>query len=198
MYKKSMNEENLVKLAQEGNKEAMRALFDDNKKRIFHLAYQYVKNAEDAEDILQDTFIKTFNSLDKYDNQVGSSFSTWLYRIGINCSIDYLRRNKKSKDTDGMDDFSNIASHNDDSNPEYKSLIKEAREKIEVFLNRLSAKQRMIFILKHYQQLTTKEIAECMNCSEGSIKKQLFRAVGEMKKHFKNFFTENSYEMQKI
>ncbi|MFB0565755.1 MAG: RNA polymerase sigma factor [Candidatus Aminicenantaceae bacterium] len=193
-----MNEETLVKLAQEGDKEAMRVLFDDNKKKIFHMAYHYVQNVEDAEDILQETFIKTFTSLDKYSYHSGASFSTWLYRIGTNCSIDHLRKNKKGKDTYGMDNLSSIPSKNENSDPEYKSRLKEARERIEVFLSKLSARQRMIFILKHYQQLTTKEIAEYFNCTEGSIKKQLFRAVEEIKKHFKDFFTENGYEMQKI
>jgi RNA polymerase sigma-70 factor (ECF subfamily) len=193
-----MKEEALIKLAQEGNKEALRTLFEDNKKKIFYLAYQYTKNAEDAEDILQDTFIKAYNSLHKYDFQNGSGFSPWLYRIGINCSIDHLRRNKKEKNKKDMDDLTNIPSNSKNSDPEHTTNKKEIREKIEEFLNKLSARQRMIFMLKHYQELSIKEIAEYMNCSEGSVKKQLFRAVGEVKKHFKSLFRENSYEMQKI
>ena len=193
-----MKEEVLIKQAQDGDKGALKMLFEENKKKIFYLAYQYVHNAEDAEDILQETFIKAFHALPKYDFQNGTGFSPWLYRIGINCSIDYLRRNKRARETRGIDDFPNIPSSGQDSDPEYSSGLKEIRERIDEFLKKLTERQRMIFVLKHYQELSTKEIAEYMNCSEGSVKKQLFRAVGTIKKQFKDFFTENSYEMQEI
>jgi RNA polymerase sigma-70 factor (ECF subfamily) len=189
----------IIQLAQEGNKEALRLLFEENKQRIFSLAYQYVKNAEDAEDILQETFIKAYNSLDKFDYRNGTSFSPWLYRIGINCSIDYLRRHKKGKEKyRGMDDIDNISSGDSDSDPEHTRRKQEIRERIDQTLNRLSARQRMIFILRHYQQLSTKEIAEYLKCTEGSVKKQLFRAIQAMKQHLKGFILEKDYDMQKI
>jgi RNA polymerase sigma-70 factor (ECF subfamily) len=193
-----MKEEVLIKQAQDGDKGALKMLYEENKKKIFYLAYQYVHNAEDAEDILQETFIRAFHSLPKYDFQNGAGFSPWLYRIGINCSIDYLRRNKRARETRGIDDFPNIPSNSQDSDPEYSSMLKGIRERIDVFLNKLTEKQRMIFVLKHYQELSIKEIAEYMNCSEGSVKKQLFRAVGAIKKQFEDFFMENDYEMQEI
>jgi len=193
-----MKEEALIKQAQDGDKEALKMLYEANKKKIFYLAYQYVHNAEDAEDILQETFVKAFHSLPKYDFQNGTGFSPWIYRIGINSSIDYLRRTKRIRENKRMDDFPNIPSNSENSDPEYSGRLKEIREKIDVFLKQLTERQRMIFILKHYQELSTKEIAEYMKCSEGSVKKQLFRAVGAIKKQFKDFFTENSYEMQEI
>lgn len=189
----------VIQSAQEGNKEALRFLFEENKQKIFSLAYQYVKNAEDAEDILQETFIKAYNSLDKFDYRNSTSFSPWLYRIGINCSIDYLRRHKKGKEKyRDMDDIDNISSGNSDSDPEHTRRKREIREKIDQTLNRLSARQRMIFILRHYQEFSTKEIAEYLKCTEGSVKKQLFRAVQAIKQHLKSFVLEKDYEMQKI
>jgi RNA polymerase sigma-70 factor (ECF subfamily) len=194
-----MNEDSVIKSAQEGNREALKFLYEENKKKIFSLAYQYTRNAEDAEDILQDTFIKAYRSLHRFDIQDGNSFSPWLCRIGINCSIDYLRRNKKRKEKDfAVNNIENITSSNADSNPENTSVQKEIREKIDQTLNKLSGQQRIIFILKHYQQLTTKEIAEYLDCSEGSVKRQLFRAVSAMKVHLKGLILENKYEMQKI
>jgi RNA polymerase sigma-70 factor (ECF subfamily) len=189
----------VIRSAQEGNKEALRILFEENKQRIFSLAYQYVKNAEDAEDILQETFIKAYRSLDKFDYRNSTSFSPWLYRIGINCSIDYLRRHKKGKEKyRDIDDIDNISSGNSDSDPEHTRRKREIREKIDQTLNRLSARQRMIFILRHYQEFSTKEIAEYLKCTEGSVKKQLFRAVQAIKQHLKSFVLEKDYEMQKI
>ena len=194
-----MNEDAVIKLAQEGNREALKLLFEENKKKIFSLAFQYARNAEDAEDILQDTFIKAYRSLHKFNIQDGNSFSPWLCRIGVICSIDHLRRNKKRKDKDlAPNNMESLASEDRNSNPENTSTRKEIREKIDQTLNKLSGQQRIIFILKHYQQLTTREIAEYLNCSEGSVKRQLFRAVSAMKVHLKGLILENKYEMQKI
>lgn len=197
LYKRrSMNEIAAIKLAQEGNKEALKTLFVENKKKIFSLAYQYVKNAEDAEDILQETFIKAYRSLHRFNIQDGMSFSPWLYRIGINCSIDYLRRNKRKKEKiSGVNNLDNISSNNKTSDPEESRGQKEIREKISQFLNKLSGQQRMVFILRHYQELSTKEIAEYLSCTEGSVKKQLFRAVSSLKEHLKGLILEKSYEM---
>lgn len=194
-----MNEIAAVKLAREGNKEALRTLFEENKKKIFALAYQYVKNAEDAEDILQETFIKAYRSLDKFDLQNGQRFSPWLYRIGINCSIDYLRRNKRRREADmEVNNLENISSGNNNLNPEEDRAKQEIREKVEQTLNKLSGRQKMIFILRHYQELTTEEIAECMSCTEGSVKRQLFRAIAAVKKQLKGLIMEKEYEMQKV
>ena len=196
-----MDEQAVIESAQNGNTEALRLLFEDNRQKIFSLAFQYVKNVEDAEDILQETFIKAYRSLDKFQSRNGTRFSPWLYRIGINCSIDYLRRNKnrrlKHSDTDDLDNFSS-GSGNSSSEPEQTRDRKEIREKIDQTLNRLSGRQKMIFILKHYQELTTAEIAEYLGCSEGSVKRQLFRAVQTVKQHLKGLIMEDSYEMQKV
>ena len=189
----------VVQSAQQGNLEAFRQLFDENRQRIFATAYKYVKNTEDAEDILQETFIKAHQSLQKFRISDETNFSAWVYRISINTSIDLLRKNKKMKDTGiNSNNFDNISSNNEDLNPEVTTSKQDIREKINSVLNRLSARQRMIFILRHSQQLSTKEIAEYMNCSQGSVKKQLFRSISVIKDHFKTIFPEKNYEMQKI
>jgi len=194
-----MDELALVRLAKDGDKEALRTLFEENKRKIFALAFQYTKNAEDAEDILQETFIRAYRFLNKFDFQNGVSFSPWLYRIGINCSIDYLRRHRKDKEkSPEFGSLENVSSDDADSNPENIRHRKEIREKIDLVLNKLSGRQRMIFILRHYQQLSTKEIADYMNASEGSVKTQLFRAISSVKESLRGLITERDYEMQKL
>ncbi len=197
--KRQMDETALVQQAQDGSADAFRHLFEDNKRRIMSLAYQYTKNLEDSEDIVQDTFIKAYHSLEKFKVGADTNFAAWLYRIGINCSIDHLRKNKKQKDNImPKDDMDGLSAPPNTSNPDNSHQRIEVREKLEQVLDTLTKRQRMIFILKHYQELSIKEIAEYMDCSEGSVKKQLFRAVSAMKKHFKRFLTENRYEMQKM
>ncbi len=194
-----MNERAIVQSAQQGDTEAFRMLFEQNRQRIFSLAYQYTKNSEDAEDILQETFIKTYNHLDKYQTANDTNFSSWIYRIGINCSIDFLRRRKKRKqDFSDWDSVEKTYSEDNHSNPEHTTGLEELREKISVLVEMLSPRQRMIFILKHYQQLSINEIAELLDCSEGSVKKQLFRAISAIKNPLKKFLWEKDYGLQKI
>lgn len=191
-----MNEQAAIQLAQEGNSDAFRHLFDENKNKIFSLAYQYAKNAEDAEDILQETFIKAYYSIDKFQVQRETTFSAWLYRIGINCSIDHLRKNKMRKDKHiDKDDISQFPSSDDNSDPLNSGERKEVREKLTQVLNNMAPRQRMVFILRHYQQFSIVEIAESMGSTEGSVKKQLFRAFSEIKMQFRSLIPEKSYEM---
>lgn len=199
MKYKEMNERAIVESAQQGDTEAFRMLFEQNRQRIFSLAYQYTKNAQDAEDILQETFIKTYNFLDKYQTENDTSFSSWIYRIGINCSIDFLRRKKKrGHDFSDWDSVEKTYSDDDFSNPEHSARLEELREKISILVEMLSPRQRMVFILKHYQQLSIKEIAELLDCSEGSVKKQLFRAISSIKNPLKKLLWEKDYGLQKI
>jgi len=191
-----MEETAVVQLAQQGDTEAFRRLFEDNKRKVFGIAYQYTKNKEDAEDIMQETFIKAFHSLEKFKTEKDTNFSSWLYRIGINASIDHLRKNKMKKDNYiDSDQLPNLTSDDSESNPEEAARLKEIRGKLDQSLHRLSSGQRMVFILRHYQQFSIKEIADHMNCSEGSVKKQLFRAFQMIKKQFQSLFPEDKYEM---
>jgi len=192
-----MEERDLIESARQGDVEAFRQLFETNKQRIFAIAFRYAKNKQDAEDILQDTFIKAFQSLDKFHLDESNSFTSWLYRIGINSSIDLIRKNKKMRDKYfDSDHFDRISSDDDAHNPEYTIRLQDVRDKLGAVLSTLTARQRMIFILRHYQQLTTEEIAEYMNCSQGSVKKQLFRAVSAVKGRFQSLIPEKAYEVR--
>ncbi|MFA9452348.1 MAG: RNA polymerase sigma factor [Candidatus Aminicenantaceae bacterium] len=191
-----MEELELVQSAQQGDMEAFRQLFEVNKRKVFAIAFRYAKNKEDAEDILQDTFIKAYQGLDKFHTNEGTSFTSWLYRISINSSIDLLRKKNKMEDKFfDPDNLDNLSSDNQGHNPENSMSIQDTRNKISAVLTQLTARQRMIFILRHYQQLSTQEISEYMGCSQGSVKKQLFRAVTAIKNHFKGMIPEKGYEV---
>ncbi|MBU4254242.1 MAG: RNA polymerase sigma factor [Acidobacteria bacterium] len=189
-----MDEAQLIRAAQSGDAEAFKMLFETHKKKIYALAYQYTKNVEDTEDIFQDTFIKTFQSLNKFRTDEQTNFFSWLYRIGINCSIDFIRKNKKRKENAaGEMDIQNIAGPEDNQSPDRRQRDREIRESTEAVLKTIAPRQRMVFILRHYQQMSIKEISEYLNCTEGSVKKQLFRAVETFKKRLKHLIPENSY-----
>jgi RNA polymerase sigma-70 factor (ECF subfamily) len=194
--KTPMDEIALVQSAQEGNMNAFETLMKNNRQRIFALAYQYTKNAQDTEDIFQDTFLKAYHNIQKFRAGRDTSFTAWLYRIGINCSIDHLRKAKRHRDkTSGEQDLQKFPSDGSSHNPEKSQQKSEFRSKTEEVLKTIAPRQRMVFILRHYQEMSIKEIAESLECSEGSVKKQLFRAISNFKKQFKSFIPETSYEV---
>jgi RNA polymerase sigma-70 factor (ECF subfamily) len=176
-----MDETILIQAAQAGNKAALRELFEQNRRRIFGLAYQYTKNAEDAEDILQETFIKAFRSLASYRIEREGGFGAWLFRIGVNASIDYLRRHKARRAEAGEAALSAVPAHGSDVDPEETRRLNEWRERIRASLDSLSAKQRMVFLLRHENQFSIREIAHELRCTEGSVKTHLFRAVAALR-----------------
>jgi RNA polymerase sigma-70 factor, ECF subfamily len=191
-----MEEEKSIQLAREGDPGALRALYDGHRQRVLSLAYRYLRNRADAEDVLQETFIKAYHSLSRYNPDKGLNFSCWLNKICINASIDALRRNRvKGMPVTAVGDVADMSDPSNSSDPERMARNREIRERIDSALNDLSPKQRMIFTLRHYQEYSIREIAEHMESTEGSIKKHLFRAVETLKKRLKRFVMEDGYEV---
>jgi len=179
----TIDEQHLVALAKLGDNTAFEKLYIQNKEKIFHLTFQYTRNQQDAEDLLQETFSRAFLSIDQFKGLDKSTFSTWLYRIGINCSINFIQKQKKQLTHPELHHKipgDTIACTH--SNPEETAAFKEMVEELETGLDSLSPKQQMIFTLKHHKGLKAKEIAQLMKCSEGSIKKQLHRALAALVK----------------
>ena len=193
------DEHKLIELACKGYHPAMEELYMRNKEKIYNLAYRFVGNGQDAEDLLQEIFTRAFIALvkNKFKQQAGVAFSTWLYRIGINYSISFLRKNKKflAHHVEPMEDNDPIdTTGSDDPGPEHAAVMTDMNEKITACLDGLSAKQRMIFVLRFHEDLQVKEIAQHMGCSEGSVKKQLHRAVSGVRQKL-TFFTEATHHV---
>ena len=177
------NEADWVVLAKAGDRGAMHELYERNRSRIYTLAYRYVGNVADAEDILQDTFIKAFSSLQRCQLNENSYFATWLYRIAVNCSLDHFRRRQRHGNNVELNKKLLAAVENeDDATPESEYVRNESAQQVRRVLERLTDRKRMVVVLRHYQQLKISEIAATMGCSQGSVKKQLFRALAQLKK----------------
>lgn len=180
-------EQRLAALAQLGDNTACEELFTMNKEKIFNLAYRYTGNFQDAEDVLQETFSRAFLSIGRYRPRSDARFSTWLYRIGINCSLNFLKKHKHrlNQAAPAEDAFGNPVLDSvpcDKADPEKTAVLREMQEALNAGLDLLSPKQRMIFVLKHHEGLKTREIADLMKCSDGSVKKQLHRAMSTLAK----------------
>ncbi|MFZ1083163.1 MAG: RNA polymerase sigma factor [Candidatus Kryptoniota bacterium] len=171
----------LVSQAQNGNADAFERLVERYDRRVLSLAFSFTRNSDDAKDIYQDTLIRAFNSIRKF--QMKSEFSTWLYRIASNVCISFKYRQKKNmdvfrqnswRDEEGIDPET-IAIDSDSVEREY--MRAELAKQIESALGALSPMQRLVFTMKHYEGYLLREIAFLTNCTEGTVKKHLYVAV---------------------
>jgi RNA polymerase sigma-70 factor (ECF subfamily) len=181
----TQQETELIIRAQNGNISAFEELIYNYDKKVLALAMKYVKNEDDAKDIYQDVFIRVFRGLKKF--QFKSEFSTWLYRIVTNVCLTHKtksnRREFVSINPSEENEKMNTAIELIDEEPDPERVIKSAEisKHITEALESLSPRQKMIFMLKHYEGYKLKEIAEMLQCGEGTIKKYLFDAVRKMR-----------------
>lgn len=160
----------LLKKAQRGNEKAFLLLIEDEKVKLYKMAYVYMKNENDALDIVQETVMKAFMNL--HTVKEAHYFSTWILRILINTAIEVLRKNSK------------VIVLNEVL-PE-RSLTVEHEDRIDLLdaIHQLEEKYQTVILLKYYRDLTVREIAELINCPEGTVKTNIHRGLSELKKRF--------------
>ena len=179
----------LVLRAQDGDAVAFEKLVERYDRRVLSLAFSFTRNSDDAKDIYQETLIRAFNSIKKF--QMKSEFSTWLYRIASNVCISFKYHQKRR-----MNMFSRNSNENEDgvendpipanSNSVEKDFMRvELAKQIEKALEKLSPMQRFVFTMKHYEGYLLKEIALLGKCSEGTVKKHLYVAVRRLQEQLK-------------
>jgi RNA polymerase sigma-70 factor (ECF subfamily) len=150
---------------------------------VLQLAYNMVNNTEDAEDIYQEIFIKVFRNLSQF--KFKSEFSTWLFRVVVNYCINFRKKRERryavslENGNPGSEEQKALIRETA-TTPEGEILNSELSREIEQALAMLSAKQKTVFVLRHYHGHKLKEISKIMGCSEGTIKNYLFRATQRM------------------
>lgn len=166
-----------VKKCQSGDSESFAVLYDRYIQKIYRFVYYKVFDREAAEDIVADTFLKAFDRIGGYDSEKGS-FSSWLYRIARNSVIDQYR---SKQETANIEDAFDLGF--EDRLPE-KIDAKESFRQISEYLKTLSPKQREIIILRVWNDLSYKEIAEIVGGSEGAAKMMFLRSIREIRERF--------------
>jgi RNA polymerase sigma-70 factor (ECF subfamily) len=180
----------LVKQASEGDRDAFREIVEDNKKKIFYLAFDLTGSQQDAEDLSQDVFLKAFRALHTFKGD--ASISTWLHRITLNAFLDRKRKKsfeveKKQKSLDerlpGSAEpvFENNPSPSF-SSPETYAESRQMQMHIEQALEQLTPRERAVFVMRHYRGMTGKAAAELLRISEGTVKSLLSRAIKKLQK----------------
>ena len=178
-----MKEAMTILLAKEGNESAFRHLYEDHRERIYRMSYRYTRSKEDAEDIMQETFVKAFKGIAKFRNNHSGSFSAWINTICAHCSINHIRKKERRK-TDQTISFADLDQQPDSeqASPEILAQWRQTFQLLQKAIHKLSPQQRIIFDLRHEGHKEIKEIARVLNCSESNVKTQLFRSVAKLRK----------------
>lgn len=171
-----------LKQLKSGDQQAISMFVKSNSDRIFKTCLAYVQSVPDAEDITQEVFIKAFESIQNFKGD--SKLSSWLIRIAINLSLNYLRDNKKRLN---QLDVSEIELSNDSEDTQKKKEVKKA---VRYAVFKLPEKQRKVFILSFYLKLSYKEIEEVTGYSISSIESLLFRARKKLRELLELFYKE--------
>ena len=170
-----MSDEAAIAAAQAGNQDAFRVLVERHSRAVFRLAYRMTGNEQDAEDVVQEAFLRAYRQLHRYESR--ASFATWVYRIAANYSLDLIRGRKKVEG-DG------ILEHLRESSPGPDRVYASGRmqETVDQALESLSQQERTAFVLRHFEGLSIDEISGVMGVGNNAAKHSIFRAVQKLRK----------------
>jgi RNA polymerase sigma-70 factor (ECF subfamily) len=171
----------VVRQVQAGDLGAFDRLIVKYRSRIYGVIYNLTSNREDAADLTQDTFIKAFQSIHRFQGQ--ASFFTWLYRIAINSTLSHLRRNR-SRSFFSLESINSeepasreiIAALTDKTGADRDAHVRELQEKLNEAMQKLSINHRTVVTLYEIDGMSHQNIAEVMNCSVGTVRSRLHYA----------------------
>jgi RNA polymerase sigma-70 factor (ECF subfamily) len=168
-----------VALARGGDEDAFRLLVERHGRSVYRLAHRMTGRPEDAEDVVQETFIRAFRQLGRFEAR--SNFSTWLYRIAFNCSIDYMRGRPHRESPEEPEVLEAMSGSG--SSPAADDLVYagEISERVQTALDTLSSKERAAFIMRHYHGCSIDEIGRSLDMKGNATKHSIFRAVRKMR-----------------
>ena len=181
----------LVRAAQGGDMAAYDQLVRRYQERIYGTIYHMTANHEDAADLAQDTFIKAYQALKSFKG--GSSFYTWVYRIAVNKTINFLKQ-RKNRAHMSLNDLDFNAEHDpdlvalvSDKTPRRDANLAELQEKLNEAMQKLSEPHRLVVTLHDVQGLAHEEIAEIMDCNIGTVRSRLFYARQQLQGYLADY-----------
>jgi len=178
------DESELVRKAREGDMDAYDSLVRRYQERIYSTIYHMTSNHEDANDLAQEAFIKAYQALKSFKG--GSSFYTWVYRIAVNKTINFLKQ-RKNRASMSLNDLDFNAEHDPDlvalvsnNTPRRDAGLAELQQKLNEGLQKLSEQHRLALTLHDVQGMSHEEIAQIMDCNVGTVRSRLFYARQQM------------------
>jgi len=186
-----VEEMELVKQARKGDLAAYDELVRRYQERIYATVYHMTANHEDANDLAQEAFIKAFQALKSFKG--GSSFYTWVYRIAVNKTINFLKQ-RRNKGQMSLDDLDFNAEHDpdlvaliSDKTPRREVGLAELQEKLNAAMQKLSEPHRLAVILHDVQGLSHEEIAKIMDCNVGTVRSRLFYGRQQLQAYLSDY-----------
>jgi RNA polymerase sigma-70 factor, ECF subfamily len=171
--------------ARKGNQRAFGALVERHSRSVFRLAFRMTGNEQDAEDLVQETFLKAYKQLHRFDGR--SAFGTWLYRIAANCSLDLIRvrknraeRQTSATNSETMDLLDQVAAPG--PSPERLARSTQVASLLKPALEQLTDLERTAFVLRHYEGCGIAEIASALGVETNAAKHSVFRAVQKLRR----------------
>ena len=168
-----------VALARDGDSEAFRSLVERHSRLVFLVAYRMTGNEADAEDVVQETFLRAHRQLGRFESR--ANFGTWVYRIAVNCAIDYMRSRPKRESAEEDDVLERAAGDTGAPDAEQLVLAGEIGARVQAALSRLSDMERAAFVMRHYQGFSIEEIGRSLGLKTNATKHSIFRAVKKMR-----------------
>lgn len=169
--------------ARTGDSDAFRSLVERHSRNVFRLAFRMTGNENDAEDIVQETFLKAYKQLNRYESR--SSFGTWLFRIAANCSLDLIRSRKHRQEVAMVDDEERdtlAIVPSPAPGPDRLALSKEVGRRVTEAMAELSAQERTAFVLRHFEGLSIDQISSMLGVGGNAAKHSIFRAVQKLRR----------------
>jgi RNA polymerase sigma-70 factor (ECF subfamily) len=173
-----------VERARSGDGDAFRLLVERHSRNVFRLAFRMTGNEHDAEDVVQETFLRAYRQLDKYETR--ASFGTWLFRIASNYSLDLLRSRKRREDkrergtAEQTDILEGMPSLN--PGPDRVAFSGQVQGRVQAALGELSDQERMAFVLRHFEGMSIVEIGNVLGTNTNATKHSIFRAVQKLRR----------------
>ena len=188
------NEAEIVARVLNGDRQSYALLIEEYKTPIYNLAYRMTRNSQDAEDLAQETFLRSFDQLFRYDAK--RSFYTWLYTISLNIIRNHIKKNssrrldnfRQVEKISGTDDFDDKRFASQESQVR-DELSKEREEELERCLQKLSPELRELLILRFYQGLSFEVISEITGLSLSAIKMRVYRGLEKLRKYIEENVT---------
>jgi RNA polymerase sigma-70 factor (ECF subfamily) len=169
----------LVQQASAGDETAFRLLVERHSRSVYRLAFRITGRPEDAEDVVQDTFVRAYRQLSRFESR--SNFATWLYRIGFNCSIDLTRRRAHRETSEAPE----LLDQRPDTGPavsgDAQVYAGQISERVRRALGALSEQERAAFVMRHYHECSIDEIGRALDLKTSAAKHAVFRAVRKMR-----------------
>lgn len=187
-----MEEKELINKIVEGNTEAFKELYDNFSSRVYNTILGILQSAEDAEDVTQEVFVQVYKSIENFKQE--SSLSTWIYRIAVNKAFEFIRGKKRKK---RFAIVKSIFSKDEVEEPVdflHPGIIEENKERGKILfkaIDKLSEKQKAVFVLSKVENLSYKEISEITKLTISSVESLIFRAKENLRKELHIYYKEN-------